>query len=77
MAKSPPHSRKNATKKTAGKAPGGRLPGNDNAALLTRIAGALERLAPAAPAPLEQSRAAAIAASHPGKRDGNLMDSSF
>ncbi len=34
--------------------------GNDNAALLTRIAGALERLAPAAPAPLDFSAAEAF-----------------
>jgi uncharacterized protein len=60
MAKSPPPSKKNATKKTAGKAPGSRLAGNDNAALLTRIAGALERLAPAAPAPLDFSAAEAF-----------------
>ena len=60
MAKSPPLSRKNATKKTASKAPGGRLAGNDNAALLTRIAGALERLAPVAPAPLDFSAAEAF-----------------
>src|ERR1700728_780634 len=60
MATSPPPSKKNATKKTAGKAPGSRLAGNDNAALLTRIAGALERLAPAAPAPLDFSAAEAF-----------------
>ena len=60
MAKSPPRSRKNATKKTTGKASVGRLAGNDNAALLTRIAGALERLAPAASAPLDFSAAEAF-----------------
>ena len=60
MAKSSPLSRKNATKKTAGKEPGAGLNGNDNAALLTRIAGALERLAPTAPAPLDFSAADAF-----------------
>jgi uncharacterized protein len=53
MAKSPPRSRKNAmknaTRKVAGPAPGKRMPGDGSADMLTRIAAALERLAPAPP----------------------------
>jgi uncharacterized protein len=60
MAKTPAHSKTNATKTTAAKRSGARLGGNDDAALLLRIAGALERLAPAAPAPLDFSVAGAF-----------------
>ena len=60
MAKSPPPSKKKPAKKTAGTARGARLAENDNAALLTRIAGALERLAPAVPSPLDFSAAEAF-----------------
>jgi predicted AAA+ superfamily ATPase len=49
MAKSPPRSKKNATRKVAGPAPGKRMPGDGSADMLTRIAAALERLAPAPP----------------------------
>jgi hypothetical protein len=49
MAKSPPRSKKNATRKVAGLAPGKRMPGDGSADMLTRIAAALERLAPAPP----------------------------
>jgi len=49
MGKSPPHSRKPATQKAAGRGAAGRRSGDGGAALFTRIAGALERLAPAAP----------------------------
>ena len=60
MAKYPPRSKKKAAKKTAGSGPDARLSGNDGALLLTRIAGALERLAPAAPAALDFSAAEAF-----------------
>jgi uncharacterized protein len=40
---------KNATRKVAGPAPGKRMPGDGSADMLTRIAAALERLAPAPP----------------------------
>jgi predicted AAA+ superfamily ATPase len=60
MAQSPPPSKKKPAKKTAGKDRGARLAENDNAALLTRIAGALERLAPAVPSPLDFSAAEAF-----------------
>jgi predicted AAA+ superfamily ATPase len=49
MAKSPPRSKKNATRKAAGPAPGKRVAGDASADMLTRIADALERLAPAPP----------------------------
>jgi uncharacterized protein len=49
MAKSPPRSKKNATRKVAGPAPGKRMPSDGSADMLTRIAAALERLAPAPP----------------------------
>jgi hypothetical protein len=49
MAKSPSRSKKNATRKVAGPAPGKRMPGDGSADMLTRIAAALERLAPAPP----------------------------
>ncbi len=60
MAKSASRSRKKATKKAAGAGPGARAPADGSAALLTRIAGALERLAPAAPAALDFSAAEAF-----------------
>ena len=50
MAKSPPRSSKKTTKKVAGPGSGKHIAGNGNTELLTRIAGALERLAPPAPA---------------------------
>jgi uncharacterized protein len=49
MGKSPPPSRKNTTKKAAGAGASGQLSRDGGAELLTRIAAALERLAPAAP----------------------------
>jgi uncharacterized protein len=60
MAKSPPLSRKRPAKKTAAAGSGARPRGDDNARLLARIAGALERLAPAAPAPLDFAAAEAF-----------------
>jgi predicted AAA+ superfamily ATPase len=50
MAKSPPRSSKKTTKKVAGPGSGKHIAGNGNIELLTRIAVALERLAPPAPA---------------------------
>jgi predicted AAA+ superfamily ATPase len=49
MAKSPPRSKKNATKKVAGPAPGKHAPDDASADMLARIATALERLAPPPP----------------------------
>jgi uncharacterized protein len=49
MAKSPPRSTKRSTKKAAWAGVGNAASRNGDAALLTRIAGALERLAPALP----------------------------
>src|ERR1700676_3811885 len=50
MARSPSHSRKKATKQPVRGNPGQRLSGDDGGEILDRIAAALERLAPAAPA---------------------------
>src|SRR5271163_1103442 len=50
MAKSPPRATKKSTKKAAGARSNGRLAADGGTDLLKRIAGALERLAPAAPA---------------------------
>jgi len=60
MAKSPPRARKKAAKKATGAAAGARLSGTEATALLMRIAGALERLAPAAPAALDFAAAEAF-----------------
>jgi predicted AAA+ superfamily ATPase len=49
MARSPSHSRKNATKKPVRGKPEPRLSGDGGSEILSRIAAALERLAPAAP----------------------------
>jgi predicted AAA+ superfamily ATPase len=49
MARSPSHSRKNATKKPVRGKPKPRLSGDGGSEILSRIAAALERLAPAAP----------------------------
>src|SRR6202043_1786096 len=50
MARSPSHSRKKATKQPVRGNPGQRLSGDGGSEILGRIAAALERLAPAAPA---------------------------
>src|SRR5258708_12717015 len=50
MARSPSHSKKNATKKAVRGKPEPRLSGDGGSEILSRIAAALERLAPAAPA---------------------------
>src|ERR1700726_5152830 len=50
MARSPSHSRKKATKRPVRGNPGQRLSGDGGSEILGRIAAALERLAPAAPA---------------------------
>jgi uncharacterized protein len=50
MARSPSHSRKKATKRPVRGNPGQRLSGDDGSEILGRIAAALERLAPVAPA---------------------------
>src|SRR6202795_80042 len=50
MARSPSHSRKKATKQPVRGNPGQRSSGNGGSEILDRIAAALERLAPAAPA---------------------------
>ena len=60
MAKSPPRSSKRTTKRIAGTAVGKRVAGNGDAELLNRIAGALERLAPPAPATADFSAAEAF-----------------
>ena len=60
MAKSPPRPRKNATKNPRRETPAARLDANGSTALLRRIAGALERLAPAPPAALDFSAADAF-----------------
>jgi uncharacterized protein len=60
MAKFPPRSKKKPTKKPASAEPGARGAADGGTALLTRIAGALERLAPAAPAALDFSAAEAF-----------------
>jgi predicted AAA+ superfamily ATPase len=60
MAKSPPPSRKRPKKKTAPAGSGTRSRGDDSARLIARIAAALERLAPAAPAPLDFAAAEAF-----------------
>src|SRR5580693_3585086 len=49
MARSPSHSRKSATKKPVRGKPEQRLSGDGGSEILSRIAAALERLAPAAP----------------------------
>jgi predicted AAA+ superfamily ATPase len=60
MAKSPVRSRKTATKKPAGSGTGARHSANVGTALLARIAGALERLAPEAPAGIDFAAAEAF-----------------
>jgi hypothetical protein len=60
MAKSPVRSRKTATNKPAGSGTGARHSANDRTALLARIAGALERLAPEAPAGIDFAAAEAF-----------------
>jgi uncharacterized protein len=67
MAKSPPRSRKNATKKAAGTRPGKGSPGNGSADVLIRIAAALERLAPP-PEPANEFAAAEAFVWHPEGR---------
>jgi predicted AAA+ superfamily ATPase len=67
MAKSPPRSRKKATKRVAGAAPNERFSGDGKAELLTRIAGALERLAPPPP-PVPDFSAAEAFVWHPEVR---------
>ncbi len=70
MAKTPAQPKTNATKTTGGKASNARLAGNDNAALLRRIAGALERLAPASPVPLDFAAAEAFVWHPEGRKLG-------
>jgi uncharacterized protein len=60
MAKSPPRAKKKAAKKVAGAAAGAPRSETDATALLTRIAGALERLAPPASGALDFSAADAF-----------------
>jgi uncharacterized protein len=67
MAKSPPRSRKNATKKAAGTRPSKGSPGNGGADVLIRIATALERLAPP-PEPANEFAAAEAFVWHPEGR---------
>jgi uncharacterized protein len=60
MAKSPPRATKKPTGKAAGAGSSSRLSADGGAELLNRIAGALERLAPAAPAALDFASAEAF-----------------
>jgi uncharacterized protein len=60
MAKSPPRPSKKAAKKAAGALAHDHAPANGGAELFTRIADALERLAPAAPVELDVSAAEAF-----------------
>jgi uncharacterized protein len=68
MAKSPPRSSKKKTKKPGGGGPKRRAAAEDGAELLTRIAGALERLAPAVTAAPDFSAAEAFVWHPEGRR---------
>src|SRR6266851_437390 len=68
MARSPSHSKKNATKKPVRGKPKRRLSGDGGSEILSRIAAALERLAPAAPAATDFAAAEAFVWYPEGRR---------
>src|SRR5277367_4077955 len=68
MARSPSHSKRKATKQAIRGKAEQRLSGDGDSEILNRIAAALERLAPAAPAPLDFSAAEAFVWHPEGRR---------